>query len=69
MLTKKNKETLKHLLPYLSIEAPEAVAFDTPFSGKTVVFTGTLESLTRDEAKDHARRVLSYRRAKKAKEI
>jgi DNA ligase (NAD+) len=34
--------------------APEAVATDTPVAGKTIVFTGTLEKMTRAEAKARA---------------
>ncbi len=46
----------------LAKEAPplpaEAVsAADSPFAGKTVVFTGTLETLTRDEAEAQAERL------------
>jgi len=46
----------------LAAEAPpEAVAApaeaDGPFAGKTVVFTGTLETMTRDEAGDVAERL------------
>lgn len=34
---------------------PEAVAKDSPVAGKTIVFTGTLERMTRDEAKARAK--------------
>ena len=35
----------------------EAVASQSPVSGKTVVFTGSLERMTRDEAKAMAERL------------
>jgi DNA ligase (NAD+) len=35
----------------------EAVASDSPVAGKTVVFTGTLVRMTRDEAKAMAERL------------
>ncbi len=35
----------------------EAVKRDTPVAGKTVVFTGALEKMTRDEAKAMAERL------------
>ena len=35
----------------------EAVASESPVSGKTVVFTGSLEQMTRDEAKAMAERL------------
>ena len=38
----------------LSIIPPEAPASDSPIAGKTVVFTGTLEKMTRAEAKVRA---------------
>ncbi|WP_298435046.1 NAD-dependent DNA ligase LigA [uncultured Jannaschia sp.] len=42
------------LLAELEIEAPEAVAEASPVAGLTVVFTGTLEKMTRAEAKARA---------------
>ena len=41
------------LCQYLTLEAPEAVK-ESAVSGKTVVFTGTLERMTRAEAKARA---------------
>jgi DNA ligase (NAD+) len=46
----------------LAAEAPPlaaelAAAADSPFAGKTLVFTGTLETLTRDEAEAQAERL------------
>ena len=38
-------------------ETPAQVSQDTPLSGKTVVLTGSLSSMTRDEAKDLLRRL------------
>ena len=40
--------------PGLTIEVPKARATDSPVAGKTVVFTGTLEKMTRAEAKARA---------------
>ena len=49
-----NREVLDHLEAELTIEDAEAVANDSPVAGKTVVFTGALERMTRDEAKAKA---------------
>jgi len=49
-----NRDLLDRLVAELSIEDAEAVANDSPVAGKTVVFTGTLERMTRDEAKAKA---------------
>ncbi|NIZ14612.1 NAD-dependent DNA ligase LigA [Phaeobacter sp. HF9A] len=42
------------LVRHLKIIAPDAPAADSPVAGKTVVFTGTLEKMTRAEAKARA---------------
>ncbi|OIQ32109.1 MAG: DNA ligase (NAD(+)) LigA [Alphaproteobacteria bacterium MedPE-SWcel] len=42
------------LVAHLEIIAPDAPAQDSPVAGKTVVFTGTLEKMTRAEAKASA---------------
>lgn len=49
-----NLEAVRDLEAELRIVAPEAVAAESPVSGKTVVFTGTLETMTRAEAKARA---------------
>ena len=49
-----NKAALNRLLEHVTVEDAEAVASESPVSGKTVVFTGSLEKFTRDEAKAKA---------------
>ncbi|MEQ8405422.1 MAG: NAD-dependent DNA ligase LigA [Oceanicaulis sp.] len=49
-----NKAALDRLLEHVTVEDAEAVAAESPVSGKTVVFTGSLEKFTRDEAKAKA---------------
>lgn len=46
-----NQNMLAELLSELTILDGEESASDSPVSGKTVVFTGALEAMTRDEAK------------------
>ncbi|MEO1423705.1 MAG: NAD-dependent DNA ligase LigA [Pseudomonadota bacterium] len=49
------REALDRLIAHLDIEAVEAPATEgSPVAGKTVVFTGTLEKMTRAEAKARA---------------
>ncbi|MEI3851334.1 MULTISPECIES: NAD-dependent DNA ligase LigA [Ensifer] len=51
----RNLEVVTRLLSEVTPEAAEApVATDSPVAGKTVVFTGSLEKMTRDEAKAKA---------------
>jgi DNA ligase (NAD+) len=52
-----NQEALDALLKEVTIEPFEADEIDTPVSGKTVVFTGTLERMSRSEAKATAERL------------
>lgn len=49
-----NRAALQRLLDQVTVEDAEAVATDSPVAGKTVVFTGSLERFTRDEAKARA---------------
>ena len=49
-----NMEMLTELLTDVEVQDGEAPASESPVSGKTVVFTGTLEAMTRDEAKARA---------------
>ncbi|HWL04508.1 MAG TPA: NAD-dependent DNA ligase LigA, partial [Xanthobacteraceae bacterium] len=52
-----NREVMDALTAQLDIAPVEAVASHTAVAGKTVVFTGTLERMTRDEAKAMAERL------------
>ena len=46
--------SIDRLVAHLTIVPPEAQSDDSPVAGKTVVFTGTLEKMTRAEAKARA---------------
>ncbi|TNC69487.1 NAD-dependent DNA ligase LigA [Rubellimicrobium roseum] len=48
------RAAIDRLIPHLSIENPPRRATESPVAGKTVVFTGTLEHMTRAEAKARA---------------
>ena len=52
-----NRVRVQNLTAQLTIEDAEAPKSDTAVAGKTVVFTGALETLTRDEAKAQAERL------------
>jgi DNA ligase (NAD+) len=52
-----NRALVDRLLEHVSVLDEERPAADSPVSGKTVVFTGALERLTRDEAKAMALRL------------
>ena len=54
MAAPKERAAIDRLIPELRIAAPEAVADASPVAGLTVVFTGTLERMTRAEAKARA---------------
>lgn len=47
---------LDELLTHITIENPLAITADSDIAGKTFVLTGTLATLTRDEAKEHIRK-------------
>ena len=52
-----NEEMLDALLAQVTTEPIETVAANSPVAGKTVVFTGSLEQMTREEAKAMAERL------------
>ncbi len=49
-----NRKALARLLEWLEVQPMAAPSRSSPVSGKTVVFTGTLEKMTRQEAKVRA---------------
>ena len=52
-----NLRVLDELAGGLEIQPLEAAQTSSPVSGKTIVFTGSLEQMTRDEAKAMAERL------------
>jgi DNA ligase (NAD+) len=52
-----NRAMVQRLVEQLAVQDAEAPKSDTAVAGKTVVFTGTLERMTRDEAKAQAERL------------
>ena len=52
-----NLELVDRLVSELTVEDAEKPAADSPVSGKTIVFTGALERMSRDEAKAMAERL------------
>ncbi|HQS09714.1 MAG TPA: helix-hairpin-helix domain-containing protein, partial [Xanthobacteraceae bacterium] len=52
-----NQKVVEALLEEVTPQALEAVSTGSPVSGKTVVFTGALEKMTREEAKAMAERL------------
>jgi DNA ligase (NAD+) len=54
---KKNREAVERLLEQITVTPMEQVKRDSPVAGKTVVFTGALEKMTREEAKAMAERL------------
>ena len=53
----RNREALDRLLEQITVTPMEEVRRDSPVAGKTVVFSGALEKMTRDEAKAMAERL------------
>jgi DNA ligase (NAD+) len=52
-----NRDMLKRLLPQLKLQKDSrAVSAGSPFAGKTFVLTGSLSSMSRDEAKEEIRK-------------
>ena len=49
-----NREAVDRLLKEIDPQKAQAASSSSPVAGKTVVFTGTLETMTRDEAKAQA---------------
>jgi DNA ligase (NAD+) len=54
---KHNENVFDALLAHVTLLPMEAIASSSPVAGKTVVFTGSLERMTRDEAKAIAERL------------
>src|SRR5205085_5070929 len=52
-----NRKLVEDLTKQVTIAAAENVAAKSPIAGKTVVFTGSLERMSRDEAKAMAERL------------
>uniref|UniRef100_UPI00037006AE NAD-dependent DNA ligase LigA n=1 Tax=Wenxinia marina TaxID=390641 RepID=UPI00037006AE len=48
------RASIDRLVSHLTVEPPEARDLGSPVAGKTIVFTGTLEKMTRAEAKARA---------------
>ncbi|MFT5849699.1 MAG: DNA ligase (NAD+) [Patiriisocius sp.] len=56
MSTAENKQTLKQLQKYITPVPYKTTVSESPIAGKSMVFTGTLPTLGRDQAKDLARK-------------
>ena len=52
-----NLDVVNGLLEHVTVSSLETRDTSSPVAGKTVVFTGTLEKMTRDEAKATAERL------------
>jgi DNA ligase (NAD+) len=54
---RRNEAALDALMKEVTVEPMEAIAVGHPLAGQTIVFTGSLERMTRDEAKAVAERL------------
>jgi DNA ligase (NAD+) len=54
---KESRAAIERLVKHIDIQAAEKAAADSAIAGKTIVFTGSLEKMTRDEAKAQAQRL------------
>ena len=52
-----NRKLVDDLIAQVTVEKAEEAATDSPVAGKTIVFTGSLEKMSRDEAKAMAERL------------
>ena len=52
-----NRKVVTELLRQVEVSKPEPVAQESPISGKIIIFTGTLQRMTRNEAKATAERL------------
>jgi DNA ligase (NAD+) len=50
----RERASIERLVTHLDVQSPEMPATDSDLTGKTIVFTGTLERMTRAEAKARA---------------
>ena len=56
-LEEHNWQVIEKLLEEITVEPEQAPARESPVAGKTIVFTGKLEKMTREEAKELAERL------------
>jgi DNA ligase (NAD+) len=54
---KESRAAIERLVEHVTIQSAEKTAQNSAIAGKTVVFTGSLEKMTRDEAKAQAQRL------------
>jgi DNA ligase (NAD+) len=54
---KESRAAIERLVKHVTIQSAEKTAQNSAIAGKTIVFTGSLEKMTRDEAKAQAQRM------------